>query len=287
MKTFKCIMIASALFLASNSLFSQEIVSKKGEPYLPEQGDWALQINATPFFNFFGNLFSNTGANTLNVQPLAGYPMTVAVKYFTEADRAYRARTMLNIGSSTVRNFVPRDQQAAPFDPNITATDSRRTSNANIMLSAGKEYRRGVTRLQGYYGAEAILMFNRGTSINYNYGNSFSGENTIPNTTVDFETGAFIPTSSRIISQKSGAGFGIGVGGFAGAEYFILPKFSIGIEYNLALMYSSEGVGRVSSQYWDTVQNMVVRTNSRTAGSSNFGLNTDISGGAINLTLHF
>jgi hypothetical protein len=286
MKTGQFLFAIVFVFI-SGSLFSQEIVSKKGEPYLPEQGDWALQINATPFFNFFGNMFANTGANTLNVQPLSGYPMSVAVKYFTQADRAYRGRMMMNIGSSTVRNFVPRDQQAAPFDPNITVTDSKRTGNANVMLSFGKEYRKGKTRLQGYYGGEAIVMYNRGTTLNYNYGNAFSSENTIPNTTSDFETGAFSPTSSRVISQRSGSGFGIGMGGFAGAEYFILPKFSIGIEYNLALMFSTEGVGRVSSQYWDTVQNMVVRTASRTAGSNNFGINTDISGGAINLTLHF
>ena len=43
--------------------FAQDLTSKKGEPILPEAGDWAIGIDATPFLNYAGNFFGKTTNN--------------------------------------------------------------------------------------------------------------------------------------------------------------------------------------------------------------------------------
>lgn len=52
-------------------------------------------------------------------------------------------------------------------------------------------------------------------------------------------------------------------------------------------MYQSRGEGQNIIQEWDSVESTVVRNTSRIAGENRFGVSSDISGGAINLTLHF
>jgi hypothetical protein len=280
--------IFSFIFFSAFSLFAQNTLeSRKGEPYLPEAGDWAIQIDAMPFFNYAGNLFNNQGSNTLNIRPLTNYPFSIAGKYFVTEQTAYRAKLMLNFARASKNNLVVQDNQPAPFDQNRKVTDSRTTTSSSVFLGAGLEKRRGKTRLQGFYGAEALLMYNGGVVNDYNYGNAFGSDNTIPNTTLDFDATFSAPASSRMIESRTGPSFGIGARGFIGAEYFIVPKFAIGVEYGIGLMYIYQGDGRNVSQEWDTVQGTVVRTISRRAGGNTLGINTDISGGALTLTMHF
>ncbi|MDQ3190140.1 MAG: hypothetical protein M3Q58_00950 [Bacteroidota bacterium] len=281
--------ILIGLLFATTGLLAQEqeIVSKRGEPFLPEQGDWAIQINAVPFLEYAGNLFSSAGDNTVSAQALSAYPFTVAAKYFHTENTAFRGKATINFARLSTHNFVIRDGQVAPIDPNETVRDSRKISDNTVFLGAGVEKRKGKTRLQGYYGGEILLMYSGGTRINYNYGNAFSADNTTPTTTIDFTTGASVLIGSRPVSSRSGTSFGIGGRGFLGAEYFLIPKLSLGVEYGWGLMYSTIGDGQTILQEWDSVESTVVRTVSRTAGQSQFGLNTDISGGAINLTFHF
>ena len=271
----------------SAGLIAQPLLSKKGEPVLPESGDWAIQVNAVPFLNYFGNLFSNAGNNTVSSQALAAYPFSIAGKFFINETTAYRVKASINFASISTHNFVIRDEQVAPIDPNETVRDSRKSSDNNIFLGSGIEKRKGKTRLQGFYGAELMLLYDGGTRNTYTYGNAFSAENTAPTSTIDFTTGASALTNSRIVSSRTGNTFGIGGRGFLGAEYFLLPKLSIGLEYGWGLMYRSTGDGQNILQEWDSVESTVVRTTSRIAGTNRFGIDSDISGGAINLTLHF
>ncbi|HET6243027.1 MAG: hypothetical protein H0V01_09485 [Bacteroidetes bacterium] len=276
-----------SLLFTSSLLGAQELVSKKGEAILPETGDWAIQVNAVPFLEYTGNFFSSAGKNTVSAQPISAYPFSIAVKYFQTEKTALRAKATININTITTNNFVVRDGQVAPIDPNETVRDSRKANNNMVFIGGGIEKRKGKTRLQGFYGAEILFMFSGGTRTNYTYGNTFSADNTTPTSTIDFNTGISALTSSRIISGRTGNSFGVGARGFIGAEYFIIPKLSLGMEYGWGMMYDFTGDGQNAFQEWDSVESTVIRTVSRTAGGSRFGLNTDISGGAINLTLHF
>ena len=62
------------------------LLSKKGEPILPEAKDWALSVDASPFLTYTGKLLSNDGADAPAVNSLANYPLTIGGKYFISAN---------------------------------------------------------------------------------------------------------------------------------------------------------------------------------------------------------
>jgi hypothetical protein len=282
----KATLICSLLLCQLANYAQDELRSRKGEPFLPEAGDWAVQVDATPVVNFLGNMFNNAGTNSIIIQPLQNYPFSIAGKYFYCEDKAYRAKAMINLARVSTNNLVTRDNQPAPIDPNLTVTDSRVTSGSTFLLGFGIEKRKGRTRLQGFYGGEALAMYGSGINNTYNYGNPFGADNPNPAST-DFETSAIVPANRRITEDRAGASFGIGARGFVGAEYFIIPKLAIGFEYGIGFMFTTTGDGREVYQSWDTVQSSVTRATERTAGGNSFGVNTDISGGALTLTFHF
>jgi len=95
----------------------------------------------------------------------------------------------------------------------------------------------------------------------------------------------------RVAETKVGSTFGLGLRGFIGAEYFILPKISIGAEFGWGLAYFRTGEGEATIDSWDGTA--VVSTTANTGKSSSFGLDTDnlnsVFGpaGTIRLGLHF
>lgn len=56
-------LITVGVFLGA-SIFAQELTSKKGEPILPEKGDWSFSIDANPFLFYIGNIFNKGGIAT-------------------------------------------------------------------------------------------------------------------------------------------------------------------------------------------------------------------------------
>ena len=50
--------LALAMAFGVSSAFAQDLTSKKGEPILPEAGDWAISASANPFLNYIGMLGS-------------------------------------------------------------------------------------------------------------------------------------------------------------------------------------------------------------------------------------
>jgi len=46
-----------AMAFGVTSAFAQDLTSKKGEPFLPEAGDYAISIDANPFLNYLGTFF--------------------------------------------------------------------------------------------------------------------------------------------------------------------------------------------------------------------------------------
>lgn len=255
----------------TTSIFAQDevLTSKKGERYLPETGEWAISINASPFLSYFGNFI---GGNGLNAAPNFNFLSTnqsIIGKYFTDAQTAYRAGVRLGLSSDATTTKV------FATGSSTNQVDNKRTdTGSDIGLTFGKEWRKGKTRLQGIYGAEAGINLSS-TGYSNEYGNALSSTN----------------TGARITDFKGGTTFGIGVRGFIGAEYFVLPKLAIGGEFGWAVGLTSTGEGETTTESW--TGSAATTTTLKTGGNSSFGFDTDrqntIFGpsGTIRLTLHF
>jgi hypothetical protein len=227
----KIALIFSAIALMNASAEAQELKSKKGENYLPEKGDWSIGFNADGIFSYIGNAFNG---NTDNDVPSVDFQQlgTFVGKRFTANNRA--DRYMANLG---IKSYSLGDSTATGF---------------NLTAGYGKEWRKGKTRLQGFYGADAMLN--------------------ISSSSTKLVEGTITTTVS------SGLNFGIGARGFIGAEYFIFPKISMGAQYSYGLMIGIVGEETVS------VTGLPNTTLNPSGTSFNLGLNDAFS---INVNLHF
>jgi hypothetical protein len=287
-----------ALTCGISGAFAQDLTSKKGEPILPEAGDWAISMSADPIFTYLGNAFNGSqfhpGPNTnfLGNQTIIG-------KKFIDEKNAYRVIVRLGFNAITDKNLVIDDAQTGstfPFpEQQGRVEDKRSTKNTHIGLGLGKEMRRGKTRLQGYYGGDVMIWLSS-MSTKYTYGNIMSdanvastsgGATTTTPTTTNFTAldpdGTFkeAQVSVRPIKQKTGLTFGIGVRGFIGAEYFLLPKISVGAEYGWGLGLQLTTKGKITTEEQGGTPNAVAEVERQTAGNSRFGFDTDINQGNI------
>src|SRR5690606_21542546 len=103
--------------------------------------------------------------------------------------------------------------------------------------------------------------------------------------------------NARITEMKSGLGFGLGLRGFIGAEYFVLPRLAIGGEFGWGLVFVSQGASSTTYETEGfTATGTVEQIETRTiegAKSSMFGVDTDnvnsVFGpaGSLRMTFHF
>ena len=80
----KSIALVALAFGVSNA-FAQDLTSKKGEPFLPEAGDYMIGIDATPFLNYVGNFFGKTAANAAPTFNFMNGNKMILGKYFKDA----------------------------------------------------------------------------------------------------------------------------------------------------------------------------------------------------------
>jgi hypothetical protein len=241
---------------------AQKIKSSKGENYLPESEDWAIGFNANNIFKYVGNSFNG---NVDNAAPSVNFQKDLAFvgKKFITDKSAYRVIANLSFGSNSTE--VP-----VVVGPTITTTKNT-VSGFDLKAGLGKEWRRGETRLQGFYGADALIFVNSGSTKN-NVSATTTVGNTVTNATTEVVT-------------KNGFGFGIGVQGFLGAEYFIFPKISIGAQYTYGVNLNFKGKSNVTTT---TSATGATGTSDSVDGGSAFGFNLGGVGvESINLTLHF
>jgi len=256
-----------------------ELVSKNGFPILPEAGDFAIGIDATPFLTYAGQLL---GGNA-NTAPSFGYtanrPMMITGKYMVDETTAYRASFRLGFGTNSHSSYVQQDGQA---DPLVTVEDKMSTSGFNLGLGAGLEKRRGNGRLKGIYGAQALITVTT-SSDSYTYGNPLTNGSA---TRTDFSTGTVGTVSGSVMDDSQGMRFGFGAEAFVGAEYFFAPKFSISGEFTYGLALVTQGDGSVTTQSWDGANNSVKTSTATSGGSFSFGLDTGVSG-VIAINMYF
>lgn len=307
----KTLVVIALAFGAANG-FAQDLTSKKGEPILPEAGDWAIGVDANPFLQYVGNFF---GKSTTNSAPSFLFPNGVQVitgKYFVDAQTAYRMGLRIGLNNDTQRQMVG-DRTATSnttFPQPIAMTEnSWKHSTTSVGLSAGIEKRKGKTRLQGYYGGELGIYLSTSKD-KFEYGNSLNPGGTPP-VSVDINNDEFFGANNtdnnpgiqgidgngaRVIERKNGTTFSFGVRGFVGVEYFILPKISLGGEFGWGLGLTSMGK---SSTDWESTgtdaQGTLVAQPTTIEGSkqSSFSLDTDNSTGmwgptgSLRLMFHF
>jgi len=252
----KIILTVAAVF-ALTFANAQDIKSKKGENYLPQAGDWAISFQANPFLVYFGQVAGG------NVPAGGGFtansPVTnsfVGKKFITDKT-AYRVIANVGFGSNNFTNGVVFPAipatSSTPAEP-ATIFNTYKSATLALSVGLGKEWRKGSTRLQGFYGADA---------------------------TINFASTKWTETNNPIANASFDAGtsFGLGLNGFIGAEYFILPKMSIGAQYNYGLNIASNG----KFVYDDS---LAATPNREGKSTSNINLG-NVTSGSVNLTLHF
>jgi hypothetical protein len=291
----KRVLLIATVFAASTT-FAQDLTSRKGETILPEANDWAISFDAAPFLDYAGG-FLGGNSSSPSGNYISGMPWHIRGKMFKDDKTAYRAGLRLAFGSMTQTSMIgDATATVAPTFPALPTLkeDQYKAGATDIVLSAGLEMRRGTTRLQGYYGGEFFFSMSS-TKDSYTYGNTLAASGTVVTvnggTTTNF--GANIGTdtygnAARITEEKSST-IGFGLRGFIGAEYFIMPKISIGLEYGWGLGLSSNK----SSATWESVDLGVPATGTQTMESGkngSFGFDTDInygSAGSLNIIFHF
>ncbi|HWY98266.1 MAG TPA: hypothetical protein VNY36_04180 [Bacteroidia bacterium] len=291
----KKIILTAALAITTFGLFAQgsdQLISKKGEMYLPESGDWSVSFSAAPFLTYFGHFLSNAGATS----PTVGFlntNQTIIGKYYVDNQTAYRGLLRIGINSMGQDNLVAQDGSTS--NPPAMVVDHAAYAQHFVGLGAGYEKRRGKGRLQGYYGAD-FMFFLSGSSLTYTYGNAFSSTYQTPTSTQWGGANGITPsglnvTGVRTLTNTQGSTFGLSLQGFIGFEYFFMPKISVGGEYTWGIMFSSTGQGSMSSEAGNGTSSTTTTTN--TGGSSMFsldsGLNTawGASTGDLYINFHF
>ena len=237
----KSVLIVAAV-LAANASFAQDLTSKKGEKILPEANDWAIGLSAHPIISSLGSIMNPGAAGTIS-SPFGA--TTIMGKKFKDDKTAYRAMVGLGFGSTSTTD---------------ADGDETKVSTTGVTIGGGLEKRRGNTRLQGYYGGMASLSFgSKSTTITYKDAAASAGQ---PN------------------SNKEGATFGLNVSGLVGAEYFVLPKISIGAEYWWGISFNSTGEGETTFQGGTPAA-------VKTPGASSFNLGGSYGSGQLFVNFHF
>lgn len=194
----KILLSALAVFAFSfANAQEQEIVSSKGENYLPQQGDWSIGFSANSALSFVGNAFNGSTGNSVafdknGATKLPGFDKSV---------------------SFVGRNFTS-DTTADRYTANLLFSlekqkDVDATNAFGLLVGYGKEWRKGSTRLQGFYGVDGLIGFGS--------------------------------------PAKKNSNFLIGAQGFAGAEYFVFPKVALGAQYSYGVFFKYKSVNDAST----------------------------------------
>lgn len=290
--------LAFALAFGLTSAFAQDLTSKKGEPILPESGDWSIGIDANPFLNYFGNMLNGNTSNSAPTWNFLNSNLTLVGKMFTSETTAYRG--ILRIGMNSTKETAMIGDAAVttpPTFPSVPAMveDVHKNSSRFIGLGGGMEWRRGKTRLQGFYGGD-LMFWMSGSKDTYEYGNTLSTTVAVnPGTTTNFGSNLTTDTygnNARVLESKAGSTIGLGVRGFIGCEYFILPKISLGAEFGWGIAFSSTGAGSTTHESVGGTGPAPGEQTLETGKSSSFSLDLDrnafgTGNGSLRINFHF
>ena len=217
------LLISLVLVTATLGIYAQSeaevLKTKKGVPIKPGVGDFAIGIDATPFFQYFGNLFSGNNPYYPYFGFTAQAPGSIFGKYKASATTTYRASLLIgySTGTDKSQNFIDPDQD-----------DKTTTSALTIGLFGGIEKHRDFFgRLSGYYGAQAGI----GKDPYFDAANSYYGQ-------LSYKDGN---DSNNDYKVTGGSTYYVQAGGFAGVEFYIAPRLALMGEFGYYLTFYSEG----------------------------------------------
>ncbi|MBN1416033.1 MAG: hypothetical protein JW973_13105 [Bacteroidales bacterium] len=269
---------------------NSSFLSKSGQEVLPREGDFTLTVGATSILRYAGNLFGKTNNN--NYSDFLNYPnlnlptFVVGGKYMLSNNTALRMAARIYYTNSTSKVRVDDDLSINPDD---FLYDKSTLSNFGITLGAGMEKRRGPARLQGIYGAEIYLSYSNGMVREYEYANVFSTVNQFPSSSV-FPNSTSLPAPAlgyRIKRQALSDGFGAGLNIFAGVEYFIAPKISLGADFYWGISYAYISAETLTYESFDPVNETVIEYSVKGESTRSISADLDNLGGEINLNFFF
>lgn len=233
MKTFKflfsvcCIAITTGVFAQTDSTKTE--APKVHNSYLPEKGNFAIGADATPLFDYVGNMMNGTIGNTLNLSAHVIY-----AKYYLTDNTALR--TVLGINTTTKSDlFYVADDAARMANPlsNAQVTDKKTDNSNGYYLSLGLQKFIGEKRLRGFYGAQLFTEYGKDKAT-YAYGNPMTSLNPTPSSNSVYLAG------ERKLSEVTSHDFMVGAGGIAGFEYYVAPRLCIGGEVSLNVVYTQK-----------------------------------------------
>lgn len=255
----KKVLLSAAIALTSVAVMGQSLVSKKGEPILPQSLDYALGFDAVPLFNALKFNNNNTIAAA---SPISQF--TFFGKRFDSENSACRFTLMFSANTGRTEQFLSNSADA----------DETRSRNFDIMLGFGHEFRRGNTRIQGYWGVEGLTGISTGR------------------TETEYANPVGLDAGDYNTDLRLGTVFTLAARGFMGIEYFFAPKMSLGLEYGLAASLNVEGFGEAETftVSEDQAGNKSVTENGTSdigRKATTFGLNTGLAGGRVVAMFHF
>lgn len=219
---------------------------KVNNDLLPSTGDIAIGVDALPYLEFLGNMFSgHDQRNTLNLNNRN----TIYGKYYLAPDAAVRAELFLN-NSTDIDLFYLQDDANVATNPNAQVEDQRITRSKGVGVGVGYQMYRGYGALRGTYGA-ALSYYTFREKTEYLYGNKMNTSNTTPTTISNWNTGATTTSGSRNISEIDNGNQTLSVGLIGGVEYFFSPKICIGGEFGI---YYALNWTKQSSFKYETIQ---------------------------------
>ena len=266
---------------------------KKDKQLLPQQGDWAIGVDAVPLLRTLGTVFWGgnnpmgfrgtpyfTGGNT--------YPnVSIMAKYMAKSNCAIRVNLGVNIQSDVVQDQV-RDDAAYSIDNNTVAkvSDQIRYNAYGLSLGIGAEYRHGTKRVVGIFGGDLLVGY-YGGSIKTSYGNIMTEDNTHPTTNQPY----FITTVSdeaRALFQKNNGAISVGAQLTAGLEVFVAPKIALGGQINLSyvFMYNNK-IYRESEGYNEVSRKVEKITDIQSPAGWSHKFNTNNLGGSLYMIFYF
>ncbi len=264
------------------------MISKRGVNILPEKGDLMLGVNANPILSYMGGIFSDGGATTPSFSsPNTGPVYGIMGKKMLANDRALRFN--VSVIARNDRNVYVAGKDVTTPDPNapLYVEDVEVINDYGLDVSIGIEKRRGHGRVQGFYGAELIVMTDYQLD-KYNYGNPITSEFNNPTVSTSL-FGISGPNGGRLIEDTYNNGLGAGVRAFVGVEYFFAPKISLSGEFGLSLLAEFYGNSVQTYEKYDGASQQIITYNieSTNNGYKDIGLSTDNNFGSIRFNFYF